>query len=90
MRMRGSHLARRGEPWAEDAEQASDRAPHFEWRTPRQNVARQPCLTTFRQNCGTSTVSDDPDGGAAHKLWRRVVVQARFDHAGRVAGGDVR
>jgi hypothetical protein len=50
---------------------------HSERQQARQSVARRVGLTTFRQNCGNSTVNGDPWGGSLSQ-GRRIVSQFRI------------
>ena len=66
--------AKTGGPAGRKAAARSSVAHSDLWQA-RQGVARHACLTTFRQNCGISTVDSDLWGGSLSR-GRRVVSQS--------------
>lgn len=56
---------------------------------PRQTVAQQPCLRTFRQECGTYAMSENSVGGCRASRRRSYVFQSRtaFEADLTVGGG---
>jgi len=86
-----SGLAKTDGPAWPDAAWIPGLALHFETIPARQSVARRSSLRTYRQNCGTSTVSGGSAGGNRARRMHTVEPQLRFEtliSADRVVGGS--
>ena len=77
--------AKTGGPAGRKAAARSSVAHSDLWQA-RQSVARHACLTTFRQNCGISTVDSDLWGGSLSQ-GRRLV--SEFSISRQAAGREV-